>query len=170
MTRWLVALLALAGCSPALDWRESRPEGSAAQLMFPCKPASHARRVTLAGANVEMSMFACSAGGTTYALTFADLRDPGLVTPALDELATALATHLRASAPAASQPIAVRGMTPNARAARWSVAGQLPDGRAVQERAALFAHGTRIYQATMLGPAIDAEAEQTFFGALRVGP
>jgi hypothetical protein len=170
MRRGLFALLALAGCSPALDWREARPEGSQAQLMFPCKPASHARRVTLAGASVEMSMFACNAGGATYALTFADLNDPALVTPALGELAIALSSNLRAREPAASQPLAVRGMTPNANAARWRVAGQLPDGRAVQERAALFAHGTRVYQATMLGPAIDAEAEATFFGALRVDP
>jgi hypothetical protein len=170
MARRFLVLLALAGCSPTLDWREARPEGSRAQLMFPCKPASHARRVTLAGANVEMSMFACSAGGATYALTFADMRDPALVSPALAELATAVSTHLRPSAPAASRPLAVRGMTPNENAARWRVAGQLPDGRVVQERAALFAHGTRIYQATMLGPAIDAEAEETFFGALRVNP
>jgi hypothetical protein len=170
MTRSLLAALAVAGCSPALDWRESRPEGSGAQLMFPCRPASHARRVTLSGADVEMSMFACGAGGTTYALTFADLGDPALVTPALAELAVAVASHVRGGTPAASQPIAVRGMTPNPKATLWRFAGQLPDGRAVQERTALFAHGTRVYQATMLGPALDGEAEEIFFGALRVGP
>jgi hypothetical protein len=170
MTRWLLAVLALAGCSPTLDWRELRPEGGQAQASLPCKPASHARRVTLAGVSVQMSMYACSAAGTTFALTFADLGDPALVSSALAELATAVATHVRASAPAASQPFAVRGMTPNANAALWHVAGTLPDGRAVQERAALFAHGTSVYQATMLGPTLDVATQEAFFGALRIGP
>ena len=34
----------------------------------------------------------------------------------------------------------------------------------------VFSHGTRVYQATMLGATLDAEAQETFFGALRVGP
>jgi hypothetical protein len=168
--RAIVALLALAGCSPTLDWRELRPEGSQARLMFPCRPASHARSVSLAGATVEMSMFACSAGGATYALTVADLGDPALVTPALAELGAALPANVRAAAPAASRPLAVPGMTPNAQAAHWRVEGRLPDGRAVQEQAALFAHGTRVYQAAVIGPALDAQAVEPFFDALRVGP
>jgi hypothetical protein len=53
-----------AGCTPALNWRELRPEGSQAQLMLPCKPASHARRAAIAGETLEMSMFACTAGET----------------------------------------------------------------------------------------------------------
>jgi hypothetical protein len=65
--------------------------------------------------------------------------------------------------------LVVPGMTPNARAALWHVAGRLPDGRAVTERAALFAYGTRVFQATMLGERLDAQAQETFFGALRVG-
>jgi hypothetical protein len=169
--RWMcAAALVLAGCSPMLDWREMRPEGSRAQMMFPCRPASHARAVALAGATVEMSMFACSAGAATYALSFADLGDPALVTPALAELGAALPANVRAAAPAASQPLAVPGMTPNALAARWRIDGRLPDGRAVQEQAALFAHGTRVYQAAIVAPTLDPQAAEVFFSALRVGP
>ena len=67
-TRALVACavgagaLAVAGCSPALDWREVRPEGSQARALFPCKPASHARTVSLAARRVELTMYACAAG------------------------------------------------------------------------------------------------------------
>lgn len=164
----LAAAAALA-CTPTLDWREVRPAGSHAQLMFPCKPASHARSVALAGAQIEMSMFACTAGGVTYALAFADMADPALVTPALAELARAARANLQADAPASAAPLRVPGMTPNERAAQWQIAGRLPDGRAVHERAAFFAHGTRVYQATALGPELDADAVETFFGALRVG-
>ena len=170
-SRSVVALAAGAAlaCTPSLDWREVRPEGSGARLMFPCKPASHARQVALAGAAVEMSMFACSAGAATYALAFADMADPARVTPALAELARAASANLQSSTSGLSAPLRVPGMTPNDQAARWQIAGRLPDGRAVQEHAAFFAYGTRVYQATVLGERLDAEALDTFFGALRVG-
>jgi hypothetical protein len=164
----LAACSALA-CTPTLDWREVRPAGSRAQLMFPCKPASHARQVTLAGASVEMSMYACSAGEATYAIAFADMVAPTHVTPALEELAHAARDHLLPTAPPSSAPIRVQGMTPNDRAARWQIVGRLPDGRTLQEQAAFFAYGTRVYQATVVGERLDAEALETFFGALRVG-
>jgi hypothetical protein len=161
--------IALGGCAPALDWRESRPAGSQAQLMFPCRPASHARTVTLAGAPVEMTLVACSAGDTVFALSFADVKDPALVGPALDELSAALRSHLSPAQPAASQPLVVPGMPPHPRAVQWRQNGTLPDGRAVHERAALFSHGAVVYQATMLGARLDEQAQETFFGALKVG-
>lgn len=160
----------LSACAPALDWREARPIGSQAQMMFPCRPASHARAVALAGTTVQMTLHACSAGDTVFALSFVDMKDPALVGAALDELAHALRSHLRAADAAASQAVTIPGMTPHPRAAQWRLAGELPDGRAVQERAALFSHGTVVYQATMLGPRLDAQAQDMFFGALRVGP
>jgi hypothetical protein len=138
--------------------------------MFPCKPASHARRVAIAGESLEMSMFACSAGETVYALSFADVKDPSRVGAALDELARAAQMNLQSPGGAASEPLKVAGMTPHSQTAQWRLAGRLPDGRVVQERVALFSHGTRVYQATMLGAALDAEAQDAFFGALRVGP
>ena len=162
--------LALSACTPALDWRESRPEGSQARLMFPCKPASHARRVAIAGETVEMSMFACSAGETVYALSFADVKDPGRVGAALDELGRAAQSNLQSSSSVASEAARVVGMTPHPQSVQWRLAGRLPDGRGVQERVVLFSHGTRVYQATMLGAKLDVEAEDSFFGALRVGP
>lgn len=166
----IVLSLALSACTPALDWRELRPEGSQARLMFPCKPANHARRVAIAGETVEMSMFACSAGETVYALSFADMKDPARVGAALDELARAAQSNLQSAERAASDPAKVAGMTPHAQSAQWRLAGRLPDGRAVQERVVLFSHGTRVYQATMLGAKLNDEAQDTFFGALRVGP
>ena len=160
----------LAACTPALNWREVRPEGNQVRGMFPCKPASHARRVAIAGQTQEMTMWACSADETVYALSFADVQDPARVGAALDELGRAARSNLQSQGGAASQPAAVVGMTPHPQSAQWRLSGRLPDGRAVQERVLLFSHGTQIYQATMLGARLDAEAQETFFGALRVGP
>lgn len=159
----------LAACTPTLDWREVRPEGSRAQAMFPCKPGGHARRVALAGTQVELSLFACTAGQATYALAFADVGDPARVGPALAELSSSASSNLQAAGPADAAAARVAGMTPNERAVQWRLAGKLPDGQAVQERAVFFAHGTQVYQATVLGQRLDTEALDTFFGALRVG-
>jgi hypothetical protein len=159
----------LTACTPTLDWREVRPEGSPVRLMMPCKPASHARTVSLADRRVEMSMYACTAGDVTYAVAFADMTDPAAVTPALAELARSARANLRASDSAASSAVSVPGMTPNAQAAQWRIDGRLPDGRQVQEQVALFAHGTRVHQATMMGSRIDTEARDTFFSGLAVG-
>ena len=164
----LAALFVLAGCTPVLDWREVRPEGSAARVLFPCRPASHARALRLGGDQVEMSMYSCAAGGTVYALSFANIKDRTRVRDAVDDLAVAVQSHFQPVEAAASQPTVVRGMTP-AGATTWRLAGRLRDGRPMQERTLLFSHGTHVYQATMLGSSLDAEAQEMFFDALRVG-
>ena len=164
----LAALFVLAGCTPVLDWREVRPEGSAARLLFPCRPASHARTLRLGGDQVDMSMYSCAAGGTVYALSFADIKNPARVHDAVDELATAVQSHFQPLESVVSQPAGLRGATP-ADATNWRLAGGLRDGRPMQERTLLFSHGTHVYQATMLGSSLDAEAQEMFFDALRVG-
>lgn len=162
-------LLALAACSPSHDWRELRPEGSGATLLLPCKPNSMTRDVRLAGAGVKLALFACSAGGQTWALGFADVGDPARVAAALDELRTAAAGNLGAQA---TQPLPLRvpGATPNPSSGRVLVDGKLPDGTVVQEQVAVFTLGTRVFQATVLGTQLPADAVDTFFGSLRVSP
>lgn len=158
----------LTACSPTLDWRELRPEGSGAQLMLPCKPASHARKVKLAGGEVELSLYACSAGDVTWALAFADLADPARVGSALQELRAAALANLGADESQATVlPLKVDGATPNPAATRLALNGRLPDGKPVQEQVAVFSKGTRVFQATCVGAALPADAVQTFFESLR---
>ena len=165
----LLGAVALAGCAPALDWREVRPPGQAIQALFPCKPSALERRVQLAGTAVSLTLQACAAGGQTWGLASADLGDPTRVGRALTELGTAAALNIGAAAPEAT-PLQVPGATPNPASLRAELQGSLPDGKAVQMQVAVFAHGTRVYQATVLGPQVPAEAAQTFMGALRVAP
>jgi hypothetical protein len=160
------ALLALGACSPTLDWRQVRPEGSPLQALFPCKPKTHARTVALAGAQVRMSLYACSTGGHTYALSLADMGDPAQVTPALRALREATARNLEAQVPELLS-LQVPGMTPNAEATRVRVAGRLPDGQAVVQEAGYFAHGTTVYQVNVVGPQPPDEAVRSFFGGLQ---
>ena len=167
--RYLLIAWALGGCAPELDWREVRPPGQTVPALFPCKPAVQERRVQLAGKQVSLTLQACTTGGQTWGLASADLGDPALVGPALTELGAAAALNIGAAAPAATA-LQVPGATPNPASQRAMLSGALPDGKRVQMQLAVFAHGTRVYQATVLGEQVPVEAAQTFLGALRVAP
>ena len=169
---WPAASLAtgmLTACAPALDWRDVRPADSGVQLLMPCKATPQARQLRLSGRAVKLSLHACSAGGHTWALAFADVTDPTQVGGALNELRAAAANNLGATA---VQPVAlaVPGATPHPASERVLIAGRLPNGQPVQEQVAVFAFGTRVFQATVLAEALNTEAVETFFGALRVAP
>jgi hypothetical protein len=162
-----VVLCGLAACSPTLDWRELRPAGSGAQLMFPCKPSSQTRPLELAGVRVPLTLHVCTAGGATYALAVADVGEAGRIAAALTQLGDAAARNLSGEAQELPMP-RVAGATPQPQARRLLVRGHLPDGSAAQQQLAVFSHGTRIYQASVLGASLDGEGVETFLGSIRL--
>lgn len=165
--RIALLLAALVGCSPVLDWREVRVDGDALTALFPCRPERHARNVAVAGANVRMDMAACAVAGTTFAASFVDLADPAAVTGVLKGFCQAAVANLGGAAPR-QLPFTLAGMTPNAAAVRVLIAGRLPDGTVVQEHAAFFARGLRVYQVSVIGAAPDAV--EAFLSSLKFAP
>lgn len=169
----LVATLLVAGaallsaCSPALDWRQLRPDGWGLGVSLPCRPANQARQVPLAGAPVELRLLACSADGHTFAIASADMADPARVDLALQALGAAALANVQGRIDA-EQPAAVPGMTPYPSARRWQVSGRLPDGAAVREQVLVFAHGLRVFQATVVGPRVDDGLAAPFFESIEV--
>lgn len=162
------SMLTLA-CSPVLDWRQARPEGWGVALLMPCRPDQHERKVPLSGHQVRLGMLVCEADGHTYALASALMADPAQVGPALLALAGATQANLKGrSGP--PLPAQVKGMTPRPEAGRWQVQGTLPDGRPVTAQALVFAHGMRVYQATVIGPRADPARAQVFFEAIVLQP
>jgi hypothetical protein len=159
----------LGACAPALDWRDVRPEGAQVQLQMPCKPNRQSRDVNLGGGRVNLALHACAAGQLTWGLAAADMVDPVLVGPALAELAASAAGNLAAQG-APLQPLAIAGATPNAASGLQRLSGRLPDGKPAQMQVAVFARGTWVYQASVLGEKIDEAAAQTFFASLRFSP
>jgi hypothetical protein len=165
---WLGAAALAAACSPAFDWREVRPEASAALALFPCRPASHARRLHLGGVDTEMSMYACTASGATFALAYADVGDSTQVDPALASLRQAAQRNV-AGKVEPDGDLVVIGMTPNRLAQRVRIVGHLPSGEAAQMAVAFFTRGTRVFQASVVSPRpLDAEAVNTFFSGFRL--
>jgi hypothetical protein len=156
-------------CSSSIDWREMQPAGAHLRLAMPCRPASHQRSVPLAGASVEMTLWACQLDAGMFAVSFAEMGDPARVGPALVALVDSARANVQGQSISLS-PAQVRGMTPQPQAQRWRVSGKLPDGRPVLSQGVVFAHGTRVYQATIVGENIGEEAVRTFFDALVVQP
>lgn len=165
-----LAGLALAACAPALDWRQLRLDGADLRAWFPCRPVAHGREVTIAGRAARMTVHACKAAETVFGVGLVEVDDPASVGPALRELREAALANVGAGAASAVQPYAAKGATPNADAVRLRLLGRRPDGSPVRSELALFARGTRVYQATVLGSSFDAVDAQTFLDGIELRP
>jgi hypothetical protein len=165
----LAIVLLQSACTPALDWRDVRPEGASIVLSLPCKPSVFARKVALAQGLVELSLHACSASGVTWALAHADVGDPTRVSAALRELRQSAASNLGAPLPPLTA-LLPPGATPNPESGRSVIQGRLPDGRQVGELVLVFARGTRVFQATAVGNLVPAEAAEVFASSIRLLP
>lgn len=166
----LIAILLgawMAACAPAFDWRTVHAADGSVEMQFPCKPTSRMRSVALADASVPMTLLSCTAQGLTFGLVHADLDDPARVTPALIALRAALAANLGAREVKAG-PFALAGSTPNGHAVRVRFSGRTPEGAPIEEEAAFFARGMRVYQAAVLGAHLDPRVVDVFFDNLRL--
>jgi hypothetical protein len=161
----VVGATMFASCSPSLDWREVRVTDGQVKTLFPCRPENRVRQVLLAGLKLEMHLESCTAGGANFALSHVNVGDPTRVEPVLRQLQSVFASNVGRPL-AQAGPAKVPGMTPNPLASRVRVTGAREDGLAITAEAVFFVCGTVIYQATMLGERIDAEAADTFFAAL----
>lgn len=163
----LAAAAGATGCTPTYDWREVRPDGGALVSMFPCRPQHQARATELAGMHVPMQLYVCSSGQETWAIAVLDVAQPDQVAPALQALRRAALANLSATLIRTS-PLQVPGMTPNPNAALESLQGVSPQGAPIQVTAAFFARGLRVYQATVFGQQVGAEASEMFFSGLKL--
>jgi hypothetical protein len=167
----MVAVLG-GGCAPTLDWREVRVAGTGLVALFPCKPVEQTKQLPLAAAEVQLTLLACVAGESTWALAHADMVDPARVGAALTELLATTAAKVSSATPE-SLPLRIEGTTPSEHSRRVSLAGSRADGSPLAMQMAVFAKGTRVFQATWLGNdgiGQQGEAVNTFFAGLRVTP
>lgn len=146
-----------------------QPEGWSLSVALPCRPSSQQRNLALAGQPVAMSMLSCAADDHLFAVATADVADALRVVPALQALNAAAQANLGGRL-LGQRAAAVPGMTPNPAALHSQLAGQRPDGQPLAEQVLVFAHGTRVFQATVIGPQADDARAQPFFESIRVLP
>lgn len=167
-TAGLAALLALAACSPAFNWREVRPENTRFSLLLPCKPDKAQKVVPLGGQATTLSMLGCDADGVTFAVAVADVGDVSKAAPVL-ALWQELALANMKAAPGTRQLLALKipGASAGVPVSRVQALGQRADGAAVSGQAAYFADGAQVFQVVMYAPQIAPEVAETFFSSLK---
>lgn len=159
-------LLALAGCSPAFDWRSVPLPGTQLVAELPCRPGRFQRDVTVAGVPLKMYMLSCEAGGITYGVATADVGDPGRVDAVLRALRDGAAAAIR-SADSPAGALNMPGATPFPGNSSARLHGQRPDGEKVDEAIRVFGRGTRVFQASAVGSSLPEAAVRPFEDGLR---
>lgn len=168
----IVALgLALAGCSPALNWRSVRLEDAPLTITLPCKPEHAARTVNLGAGDVELSLVGCEADGATFAVSHMRLADPSQAGAALAQWRAAVLARLQAPAAAAvDSPFVPAGALVLPQSVRSTVQGRKPDGGAVAAQAVWFARleagQARLYHAVVYAERDRPAVADTFFAGL----
>jgi hypothetical protein len=158
----------LSACSPTLNWREVRMEGTALVAMMPCKPDRVVRTVPfVGGVERSLTMLTCEAGGGTFAITMADMGDASQTTLALAQWDAATRAHLRMGK-SAEQAMSPAGASPNAQAKVVVGMMGLQTGKeAMRAHMAYFAKGSQIFQAVLYAPVnMGTEAVETFLTGL----
>lgn len=167
-TRLLAASLLLMACSPAFNWREVRPDNTAVSLLLPCKPDKASRSVPLGGQTTELAMLGCDAGGATFAIAVATVKDGSQVAAALAGWQAATLANMKATGAGQAAPLKVPGASVQPPALLVRATGQRANGSAVQSQAAYFAHGAQVFQAVIYADRISPEIAETFFSSLKL--
>lgn len=150
--------LALTGCSPRYDWRTIVSDDGKYAALYPAKPTTAARDVSIAGHKLPMTMEAANIDGTLFAVGVVTLPsdDAALRREAMDAMQAGLVANLGAhpEAPARYRPVTVKSAAQppvSLDGVELSVAGVSPQDKAPRRLTArLVASGARVYQAVVL--------------------
>ena len=159
----LTAVAMLTACSPTLNWREVRPEGTRLALLLPCKPDKAQKTVPLGGPATPLSMLGCDAGGATFAVAVAQLGEANQAAPVLAQWQALALANMKAG-PAQVSPLKLPGA---ADAILVTAQGRRADGTAVSGQAAYFAQGAQAFQVVLYADRITPEVAETFFSSLK---
>ena len=157
-------MLSLAACNPTFNWRDVRPDGTALSLLMPCKPDKAQKTVPLAGQPTELMLLSCDAGGVTYAVAVADVKDASRVTATLAQWQSATLANMKA-VPSSGAAIKLTGLASGAMLVKAT--GLRANGQAVSSQAAYFAQGSQVFQAVMYADKIAPDAAEPFFSGLK---
>ncbi len=163
----LPLVLMLQACSPSLNWRDVRPEGTGLALLLPCKPDKAQRTVPLGGSATKLNMLGCDAGGATFAVASADIGDAAKVADVLVQWQKLTLANMKAAPGVQVVPLKVAGSSPLPPAVLVRAQGQRADGQAVSGQAAYFAKGTQVFQVVMYAGNAAPEAGETFFSSIK---
>ncbi len=166
--RLLMPLLlwALGACAPTFDWRSVPLPDTQLVAELPCHPGRFQRDATVAGTPLKLFMLSCEVGGVTYGVATAEVGDPSRVDAVLHALRDSAVSSIRSSdSPAGA--LNMPGATPFSGNSSAHLHGQRPNGETVDESIRVFGRGTRVFQASVIGPTLPEAAVRPFEEGLR---
>jgi hypothetical protein len=164
----LAAVLLLASCSPALNWRQVSVPGSPLSAHFPCRPDHSSRRVALIEDQFNVGLTSCRADGQTFAVMAVDVQQPSRVVKARMALRYMAEQNFGGDAQAMDDRL-VGGTKISLPAQQLSAQWARPDHDVLQARMLFFFHESWVFQVTVMGSPPQSEAIDFFFDSLLVG-
>ncbi len=157
-----ILVLALAACSPALNWREVHGGDAPYVVLLPAKPTSFARPVDLGGIKVEMNMTAAEVDDVNFAVASAKIADAAQRQAALAAMQAAMLRNI-GSDKHSEKAVTLKGGVPATEIVASGKAGNTP----LVLHARFVMHGEYVYQAIALGPAtkLSDETADTFLSS-----
>ena len=161
----LLGVVGLTACNPTFNWRDVRLDDTRLSLLMPCKPDKAQKTVPLGGQPTELMMMSCDAGGVTFALAVADVKDAARAGATLNTWQSATLANMKAAPNSSNSVIKLTGLASGAVVTKAT--GLRTNGQAVSSQAAYFAQGSQIFQAVMYADKISPDVADTFFSGLK---
>ena len=161
----VLALATLAACSPTFNWRDVRPDDTRLSLLMPCKPDKAQKTVPLGGQPTELMLLGCDAGGVTFAVAVADVKDATKVAATLAQWQSATLANIKATPATPGAAFKLTGLASGGVIVKAT--GQRANGQAVSSQAAYFAQGSQVFQAVVYADNIAPDAADAFFSGLK---
>ena len=156
----------MAACGPTFNWRETAITPTPLTALFPCKPEKASRRLVLGGAEVELQMTGCDAGGITFAIGHATVPSLGLAGQALAQWREATEAGMRAKSSDATA-LQLAGALEVPQSVRVKAVGSRPGGGQLVMQGAWFTRDGEVFGAFSYGDSLSPDVADTFFSGLK---
>lgn len=163
-----IALAALSGCSPAMNWRVISNSDFAYSATFPDKPVVASRDLNLAGLKVPLTLQAAVVEGAYFAVGVVELK--GDLVSKGNELNGALIQALANNVKVEKADVEQKPWA-GLRTVDWvSANGTLPDGSKARALGRFFQHHNRLYEVILVGPdhKVDNATATQFFSGFKL--
>ncbi|KQV88528.1 hypothetical protein ASD15_25915 [Massilia sp. Root351] len=148
-----LAAAAVSGCSPKFDWRDFRSAEAPYAVLFPGKPATHTRSISLGGETVKMQMAAAEVDGVTFAVGAAEMADAAQAQAAITAMKNTMVANIGGTVTAEKQASAAAssgGVSQQQQSIDVEAKGAR-NGEALRLVGRFIARDKRVYQLVVIG-------------------
>jgi hypothetical protein len=148
-----LAAAAVSGCSPKFDWRDFRSTEAPYAVLFPGKPATHTRSISLGGETVKMQMAAAEVDGVTFAVGAAEMADAAHAQAAIAAMKNTMVANIGGTVTSekqASAAVSSGGVSQQQHSIDVEAKGAR-NGEALRMVGRFIARDKRVYQLIVIG-------------------